>query len=538
MRAYDALFSAPAHLPWGQGVETVEASLFGLYKAANGQHTYDRYAWNPSEGKPWWDDTPAQSGTLTELFNVNPFTAKGGASLDGSQPLDAALCLDNPAEIYLFQGGLVRKMSVKSAMFKVRDTDTYAQPIAQVFGSSENSPAFAFDRIRAALYSPKGGASGRIWFFDHDSTNCVSVDADTYDLGNNNNPAAINTVWKLDGLPSQLATALTTAGTPFWATTQILVTDETHHVNGQSQDKGYFGAGTDWCPFTLSTATPTMAVFTGSGGPQIFNVPAGVTAVTVELWGAGGGGGDAAADLGYGYGGAGGNGGAGAYLRDTFDVTAGGELSFFVGPPGVHTRNDRDFDKATLIAGGGGKGGYGGYRGSGAPGGRGGDGNGGGGGDGGQTNGSYGQGGSGATGTAGGQGGNGPGGSGVNGADGPAGGSGGQGGGGGGRDHGHGGYGGSGGTGDGASAGGNGWGTSAGGGGGGGSAGASSGGGGGGGGGGAQGASRRRQSTVFLPGNGTQPGCSGPGGAGTGGTGAADNRFGSGGTSGAVRISW
>ncbi|MEV0324814.1 hypothetical protein, partial [Streptomyces sp. NPDC050659] len=168
----------------------MEASLFGLYKA-NGQHTYDRYAWDPSKGKPWWDDAPAESGTLTDLFNVDPFTASGGTSLDGSQPLDAALCLDNPAEIYLFQGGLVRKMSVKSATFKVRDTDTYAQPIAQVFGSSENNPPFAFDRIRSALYSPKGGNSAKIWFFDHDTTNCVSVDADTYDQ-DQNPPVAIN----------------------------------------------------------------------------------------------------------------------------------------------------------------------------------------------------------------------------------------------------------------------------------------------------------------------------------------------------------
>ncbi|MEV0324305.1 hypothetical protein, partial [Streptomyces sp. NPDC050659] len=166
-------------------------SLFGLYKAANGQHTYDRYAWDPSAGKPWWGDAPEESGTLTDLFNVDPFAVEGGTSLDGTKPLDAALCLDDPAAVYLFQGGLVRKMSVKGATFKVRDTDTYAEPIAQVFGSSDNNPAFAFNRIRAALYSPKDGGSGKIWFFDHDTTNCVSVDADTYDQ-DQNPPVAIN----------------------------------------------------------------------------------------------------------------------------------------------------------------------------------------------------------------------------------------------------------------------------------------------------------------------------------------------------------
>ncbi|MEV0324336.1 hypothetical protein ACIBKX_37580 [Streptomyces sp. NPDC050658] len=353
----------------------MEASLFGLYKAANGQHTYDRYAWDPSEDKPWWDDAPAESGTLTDLFNVDPFTAKGGTSLDGSQPLDAALCLDNPEAIYLFQGGLVRKMSVHQPTYKIRDTDTYAEPIAQVFGSSDNNPAFAFDRIRSALYSPNGGGnSGRIWFFDHNSTNCVSVDADTYDQGGNN-PAAINTVWNLDGLPSQLATALTTAGTPFWATTQILVTDKTHHVNGQSQDKGYFGAGTNaWCPFTLSTETPTMSLFTDPGD-HTYTVADGVTAVTVELWGPGGDGGNGGGYSG-GYsppGGNGGNGGAGVYLREILsvgDLTSG--PGFHVGRPGDYTCWPAQ--SPTLIAAGGGGGGGGASGGFGDGGGAGGNG--------------------------------------------------------------------------------------------------------------------------------------------------------------------
>ncbi len=80
-------------------------------------------------------------------------------------------------------------------------------------------------------------------------------------------------------------------------------------------------------PLTAALAAPAAAapqqqLFTYTGGPQRWVVPAGVTQATVELHGAGGG---AAA------GGAGGVGGPGAIVRATLTVTPGQQLTFVVG---------------------------------------------------------------------------------------------------------------------------------------------------------------------------------------------------------------
>jgi hypothetical protein len=105
----------------------------------------------------------------------------------------------------------------------------------------------------------------------------------------------------------------------------------------------------------------------GSAGSNVFAVPAGVTSITVEMWGAGGGGGG-----GGGGGEAGGAGGGGGYTRTTIAVTPAENLNVIVGGGGSggtgsansgaggggggHSEVNRS-GTALAIAGGGGGGG-------------------------------------------------------------------------------------------------------------------------------------------------------------------------------------
>lgn len=81
----------------------------------------------------------------------------------------------------------------------------------------------------------------------------------------------------------------------------------------------------------VSNAQPanTTVVKFNTVGPGTFIVPAGVTSITIELWGGGGGAGlgDSSATAGA---------GGGAYLKKTVAVTAGTSISYQVGAGGTH----------------------------------------------------------------------------------------------------------------------------------------------------------------------------------------------------------
>ena len=86
-----------------------------------------------------------------------------------------------------------------------------------------------------------------------------------------------------------------------------------------------------------------------SQGSSTFTVPAGVTSITVKLWGGGGGGGGGAATA------AGGTGGGAGYVTATLSVTPGETLNIYVGgggPGGLYNNGGQDG------GGGGGGGGY------------------------------------------------------------------------------------------------------------------------------------------------------------------------------------
>ncbi|MEV0323105.1 hypothetical protein ACIBKX_33720 [Streptomyces sp. NPDC050658] len=534
--------------------------------------TYERYAWDPASGKPWTGDAPLDTGTLTDLLGgINVFSDTSDPYLfDGTKPLDAALCTGDPYTVHLFQGSQCYRVSVARATGHVRNTDTQARPIKDVFGYDFNSNGgeFPFPSVDAALYSP---TDNKIWFFS--GANCESFDADTFkpdhwkgETGGwgSYNPA-IATTWT--GLPAALDNGIS------WATTKLTDSGE--------QNSGCLVKDTTWCPVTLSTTTANMALFT-EPGDHTYTVPAGVDTLSVELWGPGGWGGDGGATCQYGPGGPGGNGGPGVYLRDSaFPAAQGQTLTISIGKPGEYT-SLAVTSESVLIAPGGGGGGGGGSDGGGAVGGAGG---GDGGGDG-RVAGMQGYGGHGSTGNnpywggsgagAGdyGQGNGAPGSGGAPGADGVGGQGGGGGAGagggvGGGGGVAQGGYGSNGGGGDGGGVGGGGGGggpayisggtPSAGGvGGGGGGSGQSGGGGGGGagfgghgagggggaaaggGGGGSAGKPLVRDANVTTVdyGSGTAPGGQAPGGIATGGTGGATDAPGTPGTSGGARILW
>lgn len=73
----------------------------------------------------------------------------------------------------------------------------------------------------------------------------------------------------------------------------------------------------------------TPAIFHCTGADQTYTVPAGVTSVTVYMWGAGGGSGNPATGSSYGF-----YGGAGGYTSGTISVTPGTTYSILVGQGG------------------------------------------------------------------------------------------------------------------------------------------------------------------------------------------------------------
>ena len=93
---------------------------------------------------------------------------------------------------------------------------------------------------------------------------------------------------------------------------------------------------------SLNLEGQTTVSFPYNGSVQTFNVPTGITSLTVKIWGAGGAGGYFAA------------GGTGAYVTGTLTVTSGQTLTLLVGQGG-------QIPTSTTTAyayGGGGKGGY------------------------------------------------------------------------------------------------------------------------------------------------------------------------------------
>ncbi len=80
---------------------------------------------------------------------------------------------------------------------------------------------------------------------------------------------------------------------------------------------------------TLATAFPTVTVFNYTGADQSYTVPAGVTSITVKMWGAGGGGGY------FGGWAAGFSGGAGGFTQGVIAVTGGQVLTVMVGGGGL-----------------------------------------------------------------------------------------------------------------------------------------------------------------------------------------------------------
>ena len=102
----------------------------------------------------------------------------------------------------------------------------------------------------------------------------------------------------------------------------------------------------------LAAAAPKVwavtEVFTAPG-TYTWTAPAGVTSVTVAVWGAGGGGGDPAGNNG------GGGGGAGAYASSVVTVVPGNSYSYTVGAGGVEATNggSSSFGTTTVVAAGG-----------------------------------------------------------------------------------------------------------------------------------------------------------------------------------------
>jgi len=97
-----------------------------------------------------------------------------------------------------------------------------------------------------------------------------------------------------------------------------------------------FYNGAAWTALAASTGGTTQVVF-ASAGTTNWTVPAGVTGVTVEVWGGGGGGGGSpnAGGAAFGHGG-----GGGGYGRQLATVTPGSVLTVTVGAGGAGSRTN------------------------------------------------------------------------------------------------------------------------------------------------------------------------------------------------------
>jgi hypothetical protein len=85
-------------------------------------------------------------------------------------------------------------------------------------------------------------------------------------------------------------------------------------------------AGTTWQTINTASSTPTVLSYTGAD--QTYTVPAGVTTITVKLWGGGGGGGSVGGWT-HGF-----DGGAGGFSMGKMTVTPGQQLTVIVGGGG------------------------------------------------------------------------------------------------------------------------------------------------------------------------------------------------------------
>lgn len=105
-------------------------------------------------------------------------------------------------------------------------------------------------------------------------------------------------------------------------------------------------------------------VFTYTGADQTFEVPCGITSISVKIWGAGGGG------NGGGNTENGGSGGAGGFVSGTYTTTGGTTLTITVGGGGSSNRGGTQGNAGAVAYGGGGRGFQGGPYNSGSGGGR------------------------------------------------------------------------------------------------------------------------------------------------------------------------
>ncbi|MEV6320595.1 hypothetical protein AB0M45_05265 [Nocardia sp. NPDC051787] len=375
MKSYNAAFSASFHTPWQNADRsthgaTVPPSAYFLYGSGNGAEgvQYDRYAWAADQGKPWLGDQPLDSGSLFDLLGgISIFTPNNPRGLDGTKPLDAALCFEGASKVYLFQGESCYRVSIAKPTAQELDTDTQSRTIKSVFGydfDEGGGKEFPFGSVDATLYSP---TDRRIWFF-HDS-DCESVDylefkPDHWDPSAGGTVPSIRSAWP--DIPSEFTDKVT------WAATVISSDDGTY------QDRGYLSNGTAVGAVIPSTRKPAnyTVIFT-EPGEHLFSVPANVSRITIELWGPGGAGG--ASGSGYGAATNGGNGGAGAYIKHVTTSALSCPTTVHVGGQGDYTCYPAQ--NPTLVAGGGGGGGGGGgcgaYDSYGGDGGNGGGGNGG-----------------------------------------------------------------------------------------------------------------------------------------------------------------
>ncbi|MCX4096667.1 hypothetical protein [Nocardia sp. alder85J] len=377
MKSYDAAFSASFHTPWQNADPsthgaTVPPSVYFLSGNGNGADgvRYERYAWATEQGKPWLGDQPLDSGSLFDLLGGSSiFTPDNPHGLDGTKPLDAALCFESASKVYLFQGANCYRVSVAKPTSQELDTDTQARTIASVFGydfDDGGGKEFPFESVTASLYSVR---DRKLWFF-HD-TDCESVDDLEFEpdhwknSGGDGTVPSIRDAWP--DLPHEFTDKVA------WAATVIDGGDGTY------LDRAYISNGPAVCAVVPSTQEPAnyTVIFT-EPGDHPFSTPANVSRITIELWGTGGTGGTG----GSGYGAAGnvgGDGGAGAYLKYVLTTAPSGPVTVHIGGPGDYTCYPAQ--DPILVAGGGGGGGGGG--GDGTYDGYGGDGGHGGGGDGG-----------------------------------------------------------------------------------------------------------------------------------------------------------
>ena len=143
------------------------------------------------------------------------------------------------------------------------------------------------------------------------------------------NPTQHGVVWSTSANPTVLLLTKTLEGpvagpapVSFNSTMTGLTPNTAYHVRAYATNASGTSYGAD-VPFTTTAASTTY-----NSGSSSWTAPAGVTSVTVEVWGGGGGGGSRTTS------GNGGGGGGGAYSRSTIAVTPGNAYNYSVGTAG------------------------------------------------------------------------------------------------------------------------------------------------------------------------------------------------------------